>query len=93
MHAEYVQRILAKEEQAFRRTLRKGLRQLAGYRSTGVTGRELFVLYDTFGFPVELSTEEAAREGIAVSADWRAEFDEQMDAQRARSQRGSTLHV
>ncbi len=78
--------VLAKEEQAFRRSLRKGIKQLNGYRSTGVTGAELFVLYDTFGFPVELSTEEAQRKGIALSESWRAEFDEQMAAQRARSQ-------
>lgn len=88
-HAEEVEAILAKEEQAFRRTLRKGLKQLRGYRGTIVTGEELFVLYDTFGFPVELSTEEASRQGITVSADWRDEFDEQMDAQRARSQRAA----
>ncbi|ANJ27308.1 alanine--tRNA ligase-related protein [Agromyces aureus] len=92
-HAEYVLRVLAKEEQAFRRTLRKGLKQLKAYRATGVTGTELFLLSDTFGFPVELSTEEAHRQGIAVSEDWRAEFDEQLDAQRLRSQRATTLHV
>jgi alanyl-tRNA synthetase len=88
-HAEEVERILAKEEQAFRRTLRKGLKQLRGYRGTTVTGAELFVLYDTYGFPVELSTEEASRQGIPVSDEWRAEFDAQMDAQRARSQRAA----
>jgi alanyl-tRNA synthetase len=92
-HTADVQRILEKEEQAFRRTLRKGLRQLNQYSRTGVTGRELFVLYDTFGFPVELSTEEAARNAIVVSENWREEFDEQMAIQRAQSQRGTTLHV
>jgi alanyl-tRNA synthetase len=92
-HADYVLRVLAKEEQAFRRTLRKGLKQLSGYRTTGVTGNELFLLYDTFGFPVELSTEEARGQGIAVSADWQAEFDAQMAAQRARSQRSTTMHA
>ena len=85
--------VLAKEEQAFRRTLRKGLKQLGGYRDTGLTGAELFVLYDTFGFPVELSTEDARTQGIAVSENWRAEFDEQMAAQRARSQRATSLHI
>ncbi len=60
-HTDDVVAVLAKEEQAFRRTLRKGLKQLGGYRDTGVTGAELFVLYDTFGFPVELSTEDARR--------------------------------
>jgi alanyl-tRNA synthetase len=81
--------VLSKEEQAFRRTLRKGLKQLRGYRKTGVTGTELFVLSDTFGFPVELSTEEAQRAGIAVSESWREEFDAQMAAQRARSQQAT----
>ena len=87
--ADSVVAILAKEEQAFRRSLRKGIKQLNGYRRDGVTGAELFVLYDTFGFPVELSTEEAYRKGIAVSGTWREEFDEQMAAQRARSQAGA----
>lgn len=82
-----------KEEQAFRRTLRKGLKQLRAYRGTTVTGAELFVLYDTYGFPVELSTEEAGRQGIVVSETWRDEFDEHMTAQRERSQRSTTLHV
>ncbi|WP_205649411.1 alanine--tRNA ligase-related protein [Agromyces sp. LHK192] len=92
-HAEFVQRVLAKEEQSFRRTLRKGLKQLREYRESGVTGHELFVLYDTYGFPVELSAEEALAQGIAVSDDWRAEFDGEMAAQRARSQQSTTLHV
>ena len=84
--------VLVKEEQAFRRTLNKGIKQLAGYRKTGVTGAELFTLYDTYGFPVELSTEEARRAGIPVSDDWRAEFDARMAEQRARSQAAGTMH-
>jgi len=87
-HTDDVVALLTVEEQAFRRTLRKGLRQLESYRSSGVTGAELFVLHDTFGFPVELSTEEARTQGIAVSDSWREEFDEQMAAQRARSRAG-----
>jgi alanyl-tRNA synthetase len=84
--ATFVEAVLSKEEQAFRRTLRKGIKQLRGYRRTGVTGAELFVLYDTFGFPVELSTEEARSRGIELSPDWRAGFDARMAEQRARSQ-------
>jgi alanyl-tRNA synthetase len=81
--------VLAKEEQQFRRTLRKGIKQMRSYRRDGLTGAELFVLYDTFGFPVELSTEEARRSGIAMSDSWREEFDAHMTAQRERSQRGA----
>ncbi len=85
-HTDEVIAVLSTEERAFRRTLRKGLTQLHGHRRTGVTGADLFVLYDTFGFPVELSTEEARRQGIALGPGWQAQFDEQMAAQRARSQ-------
>ena len=92
-HSSEVVAVLVKEERAFRKSLRKGIKQLAGYRATGVTGMELFTLYDTFGFPVELSTEEARRGGIKVSDDWRAEFYAQMADQRARSQQARGLHV
>ena len=77
--------VLVKEEKAFRQTLRKGLRQMQQYIDDGLTGEELFTLYDTFGFPVELSTEEAYKQGIKLSDNWRAEFDAKMDEQRQRS--------
>jgi len=77
---------LVKEEKVFRQTLRKGLKQLEKFSANGLTGTELFTLYDTFGFPVELSTEEAFKQGIKLSKDWREEFDVQMAEQRARSQ-------
>ncbi len=76
---------LVKEEKAFRQTLRKGLRQMQHYIDDGLTGEELFTLYDTFGFPVELSTEEAYKQGIKLSDNWRAEFDARMAEQRQRS--------
>ena len=77
--------VLVKEEKAFRQTLRKGLRQMQHYIDDGLTGEELFMLYDTFGFPVELSTEEAYKQGIKLSDNWRAEFDARMAEQRQRS--------
>ena len=82
---EQIIAVLVKEEKAFRQTLRKGLRQMQHYIDDGLTGEELFTLYDTFGFPVELSTEEAYKQGIDLSENWRAEFDAKMDEQRQRS--------
>ena len=82
---EQIIAVLVKEEKAFRQTLRKGLRQMRHYIDDGLTGEELFMLYDTFGFPVELSTEEAYKQGIKLSDNWRAEFDAKMDEQRQRS--------
>ena len=82
---EQIIAVLVREEKAFRQTLRKGLKQMQRYVDDGLTGEELFMLYDTFGFPVELSTEEAYKQGINLSEDWRAEFDAKMDEQRQRS--------
>ena len=82
---EQIIAVLVKEEKTFRQTLRKGLRQMQHYIDDGLTGEELFTLYDTFGFPVELSTEEAYKQGIKLSDNWRAEFDAKMDEQRQRS--------
>lgn len=83
---EAVITVLAKEEKVFRQTLRKGLKQLEKHAVDGLTGAELFTLYDTFGFPVELSTEEAKHQNIALSENWRQEFDDKMTEQRTRSQ-------
>src|SRR3989344_264097 len=78
--------VLVKEEKVFRQTLRKGLKHLEKFSADGLTGTELFTLYDTFGFPVELSTEEAFKQDISLSDNWRQEFDDRMAEQRARSQ-------
>lgn len=78
--------VLIKEEKAFKQTLRKGIRELGKLKSDGLTGEELFKLYDTFGFPVELSIEEAYRQDIAVPENWREQFDAKMKEQRERSQ-------
>ena len=91
--ADEVVAVLAREEHAFRRTLRRGLERLESHRSTGVTGADLFVLHDTYGFPVELSTEVARTRGLSVSETWREEFDEQMAQQRARSRGGQAGRV
>jgi len=93
--------IMVKEEKVFRQTLRKGLQifnQLThmhqGSLSTGhmsekrvLTGLDVFKLYDTYGFPVELSLEEAFRQDdVEVADDWEPIFDSFMAEQRARSQ-------
>lgn len=77
--------ILAKEEKIFRQTLRKGLHELKKLSEQGINGEDLFKLYDTFGFPVELSTEEAFKLDIKLSENWRDEFEAKMTEQRERS--------
>jgi alanyl-tRNA synthetase len=77
--------ILIKEEKAFRQTLRKGLQQMSKLSADGLSGTEIFTLYDTYGFPTELSVEEAFKQDISLSENWRQEFEDKMDEQRNRS--------
>lgn len=82
--------ILVKEEKVFRQTLRKGVRELQKMAENGeLNGEHIFTLYDTYGFPAELSVEEAFMQELKVSDSWRAEFDAKMAEQRSRSQTAS----
>lgn len=80
--------ILVKEEKVFRQTLRSGVRMLDRIAQNGlsITGVDVFRLYDTYGFPVELSTEEAAIKDYDLHQNWREEFEAKMKEQRERSQ-------
>lgn len=81
--------VLIREEQVFRRTLVRGLKELHKLKEAGLSGKELFMLQDTYGFPLELSVEEAKREKIELSPDWQSEFDQCLVAQRERSKTAS----
>ncbi len=81
--------VLMKEEKVFRQTLRNGLKEFTKLTSEGLTGAEVFKLYDTYGFPTELSLEEAYKQGVTVSEQWQQEFDALMNEQRTRSQTAS----
>jgi len=54
-----------------------------------LTGEVVFMLYDTYGFPVELSVEEAFKQNVELSPNWREQFDSKMQEQRERSQTAS----
>ena len=82
---------LEKEERAFRRTLTKGLRELKKLadKNEFLSGRDLFTLQDTYGFPFEISVEEAFRQGIKLSKNYQAEFEAALEEQRNRSKTAS----
>lgn len=86
-HEEKIIEVLVKEEKVFRQTLRKGVKELQKMAEGGaLTGEHVFTLYDTYGFPVELSVEEAAMQGVDVHKDWQQQFEAKMKEQRERSQ-------
>lgn len=80
---------LVKEEKVFRQTLRKGLREFNKLSGKELTGEIIFKLYDTYGFPVELSKEEAFKQEVDLAKDADREFERLMSEQRERSQTAS----
>ena len=83
---DMVMAVAEREEVRFRRTLESGHQlldtELAG-QST-LSGSVAFKLHDTFGFPIELTTEIANERGVDVD---RAGFDEEMEVQRTRARK------
>ena len=83
--------VLTTEENAFRKTITKGVKELQKLaRSTReITGADLFKLQDTYGFPLELSVEEVYKMGLALSEHYQDEFAAALAEQRERSQTAS----
>ncbi len=83
-----IRSVIESEEKRFLETLENGmikieetLTKLKNARKTTFPGKDAFVLYDTFGFPLEMTVEMAAEEGLQVNT---REFEEYMDTQRQR---------
>jgi alanyl-tRNA synthetase len=81
--------LLAKEEKVFRQTLRKGLKEFNKLAGKELTGDIVFMLYDTYGFPVELTYEESFKQDIPVAGTAQKEFERLMAEQRERSKTAS----
>lgn len=82
---ETIVHVLVHEEKQFRRTLERGVREFDKLAKDGLTGYEVFTLFDTYGFPYELTLEEAHTKNIKVSNNWRTQFDKLMAEQKERS--------
>jgi len=80
-----------KEENIFRQTLRSGVREFSKLAKVKkqLTGEDVFKLYDTYGFPAELSLEEAYLQKIDVDENWHNDFNGLMEEQKKRSQTAS----
>ena len=88
--ADHVRKILLQEEERFAETLDQGMRileeSIAGMHGSVIPGRTVFKLYDTYGFPIDL-TEDIARER-QLTLD-HAGFKQEMEAQRTRARASS----
>lgn len=77
---------LQREESRFLETLERGeklLAELLEKHPQQISGQDAFVLYDTYGFPLELTQEIAEENGLTVDVEG---FEAEMSAQRKRSQ-------
>jgi alanyl-tRNA synthetase len=81
--------VLEREEKLFRTTLGKGVREFARVARTSLTGEGVFTLFDTYGFPPELSIEEAREKAIPIEEGWAQRYEQLMGEQRERSRTAS----
>lgn len=78
---------IAHEEEQFRKTLEKGLREFDKLAAKGqVTGDDAFILFTTYGFPYELTEELAKDKNLSIN---RAEFESKMKAHQDLSRAGA----
>ncbi|SHE89627.1 alanine--tRNA ligase [Clostridium fallax] len=96
---DYIKKIITLEEERFNETIDSGMEILKGYikevESEGkkvLSGDKAFKLYDTYGFPLELTEEIVEEKGITVDFDG---FNKEMKEQRerARAARGETSYM
>jgi len=88
---DFVTRVVREEEEAFLRTLEKGLRrieELIAASAGTVAGAAAFELYDTYGFPIDLTRLIAAEKGLTVDEKG---FEEQMNKQKDRSRAATAV--
>ena len=86
----HVERVLEREEKRFAETLNQGMEILevaiANLVGTEIPGNVVFKLYDTYGFPVDLTADIARERGLTVD---HAGFEEAMEGQRTRARASS----
>ena len=87
----YITKVIRTEEENFARTIDGGMKiydeMLAAHKAAGETvfsGADAFKLYDTYGFPVDLTVEMAQEAGMSVDRDG---FDKMMEEQRVRARK------
>lgn len=94
---ELIMKVIKEEEDAFLRTLDKGISILetaiAAARKEGkteISGKDAFVLYDTYGFPLDLTELILKENGMTLDKN---EFDKEMEAQKTRARNAAAVEA
>lgn len=85
---DFIQRVIQEEENAFLRTLETGIRKFDEYKAKDVAGEFAFELYDTFGFPIDLTQLMAREKGMEVDMKG---FTACLDKQKERSRAAAAI--
>ncbi|CQR24702.1 alanyl-tRNA synthetase [Streptococcus varani] len=96
---DFIEKIVKREEETFARTIDAGSGHLdsllADLKTAGkdtLEGKDIFKLYDTYGFPVELTEEMAEDQGFKIDHDgFKAAMKEQQDRARASVVKGGSM--
>ncbi|URJ28464.1 alanine--tRNA ligase [Candidatus Blochmannia vicinus (nom. nud.)] len=91
---DFIKKVLLNEEKLFEDTLRKGLKllekKLVLLRGNVLSGEIAFDLYDTYGFPLELTKDICLRHGIHVD---QVKFDQSMLAQKKHAKESNKFYI
>lgn len=89
-----IEKVLLQEEEQFAKTLEQGMKileqDLADLSASQIPGDTVFRLYDTYGFPVDLTADIAREKGLSLDLDG---FESAMEAQRTRARSASNFKV
>lgn len=84
----FVQKVIKEEEQSFLRTLETGIRRFDQYKDSVIDGEFAFELYDTYGFPIDLTQLIARERNMQVDMDG---FNQCLEQQKERSRAASAV--
>ena len=88
---QFVTKVIREEEEAFLRTLEKGLKRIEdiiGGAAKAISGKDAFELYDTYGFPFDLTRLIASERGLVVDEE---AFNAAMQQQKERSRAATAI--
>ncbi len=89
-----IERVIEEEENSFLRTLATGINLLEGVIKKSangkISGKDAFVLYDTYGFPIDLTELIAKEQGVTVDIE---EFEKELQIQKERSRNAASQDI